>query len=81
MPVSARVRWTLQSAANEPYFHESLFTMAQKSIPFGDGYAVWRATMDERMREGNELYYLGRDGLPEPDEPHAVVGEAPRTGP
>ena len=81
-PVSARVRWTLQPAANEPYFHECLFAMARKAAPTDDGFDAWRAEMDQQMRAGRELYYLGRErGFTEPDDPHAVVGQEPRTSP
>jgi hypothetical protein len=59
-PVRARVCHTLQEAAKETYFYECLFSMAQRPIPFGDGYAAWREERGRLMAEGRELWYLGR---------------------
>lgn len=58
-PVKARVCWSLQEAAREPYFYECFFSISQKTIPFGDHYADWRAEMNKKMQAGEELYYLG----------------------
>ncbi|HLU08566.1 MAG TPA: hypothetical protein VK003_02790 [Oceanobacillus sp.] len=58
--VRARLCQSLQEASNEPYFYEYFFAMCQKKIPFGEEYHQWRKEMDEKMRSGKELYYLGR---------------------
>lgn len=58
--VRAELCSSLQEAAAEPYFYESLFAMSQKPIPFGDGYEEWRASIDLAMQQGKELYFLGR---------------------
>jgi hypothetical protein len=58
--VRARLCRSLQEAAQEPFFYEYFFSMCQKKIPFGNEYHQWRKEMDEKMRNGKELYYLGR---------------------
>jgi hypothetical protein len=55
----ARVCDSLQEAAGERYFYESLFDMAQKPIPFGDAYESWRQTAANSLTEGRGLWYLG----------------------
>ena len=57
--VSAHLCASLQEARDEPYFFEALFSFSQRPIPFGEGYEVWRQSMDERMRNGKEIYFLG----------------------
>jgi hypothetical protein len=59
-PVSARVCASLQEARDEPYFFEALVSFSLSPIPFGDGYPAWRSSMDEQMRNGKQLSYLGR---------------------
>jgi hypothetical protein len=56
---SAHLCGSLQDASKEPYFYEALFQFGQTKIPFGDGYESWRESMDEQMRNGKLLYYLG----------------------
>jgi hypothetical protein len=59
--VRARLCLSLQDAAREPYFYENFFSMCQKKIPFGEEtYWVWKKEIDEKMKSGKELYYLGR---------------------
>lgn len=58
-PASTRVCESLQEAREAPFFYEALFDFAQRPIPFGDGYEDWRRTMDELMREGQEIYAVG----------------------
>jgi hypothetical protein len=60
----AEVCRSLQDAAGEPYFYEALFAFGQKPIPFGEGYAGWRESMDRAMQEGREIYFLGRPPTP-----------------
>jgi hypothetical protein len=59
-PVSAEVCQTLQEARDAPYFFEALFEFAQRPIPFGEHYDAWRSAKDALMRNGKEIYYLGR---------------------
>jgi hypothetical protein len=59
-PVSARVCESLREAANEPYFYEALLKLAQKPIPYGEGYERWRREKVAAMAEGQEFYFLGR---------------------
>jgi hypothetical protein len=59
-PVSARVCTSLQEAAAQPYFFEALLGMAQRPIPFGDGYDSWRRERAEAMEAGREIYFLGK---------------------
>jgi 1,4-dihydroxy-2-naphthoyl-CoA synthase len=59
-PVSARVCTSLQEAAAQPYFFEALLGMAQRSIPHGDDYEAWRQERAMAMKEGREIYFLGR---------------------
>ena len=60
-PIKARMCWSLQEAAHEPYFYEALFSFSQKPIPFGvgDQYPAWKLEMHKKMQSGQELYYLG----------------------
>ncbi len=58
--VSARLCLSLQEASREPYFYEYFFTMCQQKIPFGNRYDPWRKQMNKKMKQGKELYYLGR---------------------
>lgn len=58
--IRARLCRSLQEASQEPFFYECFFSMCQKKIPFGDDYPQWRKEIDDRMRSGKELYYLGR---------------------
>jgi hypothetical protein len=59
VPVRAWICDSLQEAAGERYFYESLFGMAQKPIPFGDGYESWRQATASSVTEGHDLWYLG----------------------
>jgi hypothetical protein len=58
-PLQARICRTLQEASHTPYFYEALFSFCQTPIPQGDQYEVWRRALNERMQQGEELYYLG----------------------
>ena len=79
-PASARVLWSLRAARDAPDFYEHLFHMAQRPIPYGDGYESWRAKIDGAQRQGREIWYVGYDVVPvQPDEPDAVV-KAPGVG-
>lgn len=61
--LEARVCGSLQEARREPFFYEYFFSMSQKLIPFGvSTYKQWRREMDEKKREGKELYFLGSSG-------------------
>jgi hypothetical protein len=51
---------TLQDASEAPYFFEALFKMSQRPIPFGSGYKAWSRKILLGLKNGNELYYLGR---------------------
>jgi hypothetical protein len=77
VPVSARLRRSLHDAAAEPMFFECFYAMCQKRCRVDDDYTVWRSDMDEKMRNGKEIYYLGRDRTVEPDEPHASIDDRP----
>jgi hypothetical protein len=44
----------------EPYFFEALLGMAQRSISHGDDYEAWRQERALAMKEGREIYFLGR---------------------
>lgn len=57
--VSARVCRQIGEAAEEPYFYEAFFELCQRRIPFGPGYEEWRVSVDARMREGKDLWFLG----------------------
>jgi hypothetical protein len=50
---------SLQEASQCPYFYEALFDMAQRRIPFGDGYEEWVRERDRAMREGREMWDCG----------------------
>jgi hypothetical protein len=56
---SARVCESLAEAREAPYFYEALFAFSQKPIPFDDGYDSWRRATDERMRNFEEIYFVG----------------------
>ena len=58
-PVSARVCFSLQEAADQPYFYEALLDFARRSIPH-EGYHEWREAMRAAMAQGHEFYFLGR---------------------
>jgi hypothetical protein len=58
----AKLCATLQVASQEPYFFESFFSMCQKTIPFGPDYQSWREGINQDMRSGREIYYLGKEG-------------------
>ena len=60
VPKKARVCDTLQEASRQPYFYEGLFAMSQKGIPIGKGYPAWKKKIDQLMKRGKELYYLGK---------------------
>lgn len=51
---------TLQDASEAPYFFEALFKMSQRPIPFGSGYKAWSKRTLVSLKNGQELYYLGR---------------------
>jgi hypothetical protein len=77
VPASARLLWTLQPAADAPYFFEYFFMMTQTQIPFGSKYEAWRNKIAEQMENGKEIYYLGYyKVLDQPDEPDAVVKDS-----
>ena len=59
-PVSARVCPTLSEARDQPYFYEALIDFGWRRPQFGDGYEAWRRDRETALREGRELYYLGR---------------------
>ena len=59
VPVQAQLCGTLQEARDAPHFYEGFFAFCQEAIPYGDGYEEWRAKMDERMRAGRDIYFLG----------------------
>ena len=64
-PINARVCLTLQEAVHAPYFYEGFFSFCQDPLPSEDEYEAWRARMNQRMQQGEELYYLGNpDRLP-----------------
>jgi hypothetical protein len=58
-PISARVCSTLHEAQSGPHFYEGFFSMCQLHIPYGERYEQWRAEMDQEMRKGKQIYYLG----------------------
>ncbi len=67
-PIKARVCWSLQEAAREPYFYECFFSISQQTIPFGEHYVSWKAEMNKKMQGGKEFYYLGNpDHFPSKD--------------
>jgi hypothetical protein len=57
--VAARVCDSLQEAMKQIYFFESFFAMCQRPITFGEHHDSWRSEMDEKMRLGQEIYFLG----------------------
>ncbi len=59
-PVSARVCSTLSEARDQPYFYETLLHFAWQGPQFGEHYEAWRQDRETAMREGRELYYLGK---------------------
>lgn len=59
-PKKAWVCDTLQEASQQPFFFEYLFAMSQKGIPIGKGYLAWKKKIDQLMKGGKELYYLGK---------------------
>ncbi len=59
VPVRAWICDSLQEAAGERHFFESLFDMTQKPIPFGDDYESWRQATASSLAEGHGLWYLG----------------------
>ena len=59
LPLRARVCDSLQEAAGERYFYESLFDMAQKPIPCGDGYEAWKKATAEALTAGRGIWFLG----------------------
>lgn len=75
-PIWARVRWYLNAAAGEPYFHECLAGLVARRSAADYGTPAWLTATDAAMREGRELYYCGRHRLREPDEPHSWVSAA-----
>lgn len=60
VPTAIELCFTLQDASEEPYFYETLFRMTQQKIPVGSGYRPWRKRVLGALKEGQELYYLGR---------------------
>lgn len=59
-PVSAKVCPTLADARDQPYFYEALLYFAWAPPRFGTDYESWRQERETAMRQGRELYYLGR---------------------
>ena len=59
-PLSARVCSSLKDAASQPYFYEALLAIAQKPIPYGQGFEAWRRERAEAMNEGRDIYFLGQ---------------------
>ncbi|HOY08653.1 MAG TPA: hypothetical protein PLB05_01090 [Candidatus Omnitrophota bacterium] len=59
-PMKAQICRTLQEAKKAPYFYEYFFVMAQKTIPYGKTYEKWREKMNKKMKNGKEIYYLGK---------------------
>jgi len=57
---SVRVCGTLQAAADQPYFYESLMAFSQQRVPYGQRYPKWRATRRKQIEAGKEIYYLGK---------------------
>ena len=51
---------SLQKAVKAKYFYENFFLMSQKKIPFGRKYQVWRKTMITKIKQGKEIYFLGK---------------------
>ena len=59
-PVTARICRTLQEARDAPYFYEAIISFAQQAIPFGvDTYEPWRASMNDAMRAGKHINFVG----------------------
>ena len=61
-PVRTRLCETLRQAADSdaaPYFYECLLAFARETIPFGEGYEVWRREKATAMSEGREIAYCG----------------------
>jgi hypothetical protein len=61
-PVAARVCYSLREAAvspEAPYFYECFIRFCQERIPFGHGYASWRAAKAAAMSDGGEIAYCG----------------------
>jgi hypothetical protein len=56
---STRVCESLSEARDAPYFYEALLEYAKSQIPFGDGYEIWRAERDQRMRDGQDIFFAG----------------------
>jgi hypothetical protein len=59
-PLRAQLCDSLQEASNEPYFYEGLFSFCSSPIPLDERYKNWRKERDLRMKEGKEIYFLGR---------------------
>ncbi len=58
-PVSVKVCSTLQEAAAQPYFFEALWWFGQQKVPYGPGYKRWVSSKRRRLKDGDELRYLG----------------------
>jgi hypothetical protein len=67
-PVRAELCVSLQEAAKEPYFYECYFSMCQAKRPNGKKYDKWQRKIDELMRRGKQIWYLGRPFLKKPIE-------------
>jgi hypothetical protein len=52
---------SLREASGQLYFYEALFNFSQKTIPFGKSYELWRKKQQERIQNGKEIYYLGKE--------------------
>jgi hypothetical protein len=58
-PLRARICDSLQEAARERYFYESLFEMARKPIPLRGEFEAWRKAAAEELTAGRSLWFLG----------------------
>lgn len=50
---------TLQEVSEYPYFYEALFEFSQHKIPADRGYVEWQKSMQKKIEQGQEIYFLG----------------------
>lgn len=50
---------TLLEVSSLPYFYEALFEFSQKTIPDSKKYKAWCATKRKKIKQGEEIYFLG----------------------
>jgi hypothetical protein len=63
-PVGARACWSLWEARDAPYLYEHLTAVARERIPYGRGYANWKAKKISALEAGKEIYYCGAEHGP-----------------